>query len=61
MGEKELFVIVKYDQTNEIPSRKFSWETIFCNDVALCLQTSLELLWKLSLEPMSCSFELPYS
>ena len=56
---RSCFVLNKYNQTKEIPSRQFLGRPYNYNKVAVIVQTSLELLWELSLEPMAYSFELP--
>ena len=54
---RSCFVLNKYNQTKEIPLRQFLGRPY--NKVAVIVQTSLELLWELSLEPMAYSSELP--
>lgn len=52
---RSCFVLNKYNQTKEIPLRQFLGRPYNYNKVAVIVQTSLELLWELSLEPMAYS------
>lgn len=52
---RSCFVLNKYNQTKEIPLRQFLGRPCNYNKVAVIAQTSLELLWELSLEPMAYS------
>ena len=52
---RSCFVLNKYNQTKEIPLRQFLGRPCNYNKVAVIVQTSLELLRELSLEPMAYS------